>query len=65
MPYFLRFIGAIFIYLYEVGVSLLMRKKSSSFKQVWSEGNQLQQKGVGFIVIMLFLVLIFHNSGLW
>jgi hypothetical protein len=65
MPYILRFFGAIIIYLYEVAVSLLMRKKNPSFIQVWSKGNELQQKGVGFIFIMLLLFLLFQKSGRW
>jgi len=59
MPYILMFIGTIFIYLYEVVAAILLRKKAPSFKKVLSKGNELRQKGVGCIFIMLLLLLIY------
>jgi len=63
--YFLRFTGTIFIYLYKLLSSLILGKKVRSFKNVWSNSDELLQKMIGFAFIMVSLFLLFHGSGQW
>lgn len=68
--YFLRFLGTIIILLYEIIVSLILGKKIPSFTDLWSVSNtgdysgpvtnELKQKIVGFIFLILF-ILIFNR----
>jgi hypothetical protein len=62
MIYLLKFIGTIIIYLYEGVISLILRKKVSSFKEIWSNQSVLLLKMAGFLFIM-FLVLLLDLLG--
>jgi hypothetical protein len=70
--YFLRFIGTCIIYLYEISVAFIQKKKIPSFKDVWSIPNandffssvsfELKQKLVGFIFLILVFILMYLST---
>jgi hypothetical protein len=70
--YLLRFLGAIIIYLYELVVALIFKRKIPTFREIWSAPygknfyssvtDELLQKGIGFIFLMLIFYLMVRFS---
>jgi hypothetical protein len=66
--YFLRLLGTIVIYFYEMTISFFKWRKPYSFKEVWNApynddffrgvSAELLQKMLGFLFIVLILIII-------
>jgi hypothetical protein len=73
--YFLRFLGSIIIYLFEIIMGFLFKRKIPSFKDVWSAPynanmplsvtSELKQKMIGFGFILFLLILIHYFPKLY